>query len=90
MARDASGPSRALERPGLARLAEEFEMSGGYVKNAVLRAAFMSASEGSEITNEKDVARPRARIRGDGKLFVSPLAKPRHSYRVATNLSVES
>ena len=51
-----------------AGLAEEFEMSGGYVKNAVLRAAFMSASEGSEITNEKMWRAARAEYEAMGKL----------------------
>ena len=35
---------------GFARLAERFVMSGGYVRNAVLRAAFLAAAEGSPVT----------------------------------------
>jgi AAA+ superfamily predicted ATPase len=31
-------------------IAEEFELSGGYIKNAVLRAAFLAASESSRIS----------------------------------------
>jgi predicted nucleic acid-binding protein len=34
----------------MARLAREFEMSGGYIKNAVLRAAYLAAEEGGAIT----------------------------------------
>ncbi|MCX5741438.1 MAG: ATP-binding protein [Proteobacteria bacterium] len=33
----------------LADLAEKFEMSGGYIRNAVVRAAFLAAAEGSAI-----------------------------------------
>jgi len=34
----------------LGRLGQEFEMSGGYIKNAVLRAAYLAADEGSAIS----------------------------------------
>ncbi len=35
-----------------ARLATTFQMSGGYIKNAVLRAAFLASVEGLAISNE--------------------------------------
>jgi SpoVK/Ycf46/Vps4 family AAA+-type ATPase len=45
-------PSKAPIEPGLnfQEIAEDFELSGGYIKNAVLRAAFLAASEDSNIT----------------------------------------
>ena len=63
-------PDRAARASDLdfAGLAREFEMSGGYVKNAVLRAAFMSASEGSEITNAQMWRAARAEHEAMGKL----------------------
>ena len=33
-------------------LAKEFELSGGYIKNAAVRAAFMAASSGASIGME--------------------------------------
>jgi hypothetical protein len=35
----------------LDRLAEKFEMTGGYIRNAVLRAAFLAADEDAPITS---------------------------------------
>lgn len=35
---------------GLDRLAEHYVMSGGYIRNAVVRAAFLAAAEGTPIT----------------------------------------
>lgn len=63
-------PKRA-ERAGnldFARLASEFEMSGGYIKNAVLRAAFLSADEGTPITNAHLFRGARAEYEAMGKL----------------------
>ena len=44
-------PSRAPRAPalGLDSLAEQFAMSGGYIRNAALRAAFMAADEDAAI-----------------------------------------
>jgi hypothetical protein len=44
-------PARAKRAQDLdlARLAAEFQMSGGYIKNAVLRAAYLAADEGGPI-----------------------------------------
>ena len=36
---------------GIDRLAEAFVMSGGYIRNAVLRAAFLAADAGTPISN---------------------------------------
>jgi hypothetical protein len=46
-------PERAARADDLnfADLASAFVMSGGYIKNAVLRAAFLCADEGCSITN---------------------------------------
>jgi ATP-dependent 26S proteasome regulatory subunit len=47
-------PSRAkrAENLDLSRLAAEFQMSGGYIKNAVLRAAYLAADEGGPIADQ--------------------------------------
>jgi hypothetical protein len=44
-------PKRAGIDPNtdFARLAREFEMSGGYIKNAVVRAAYLAADAGTSI-----------------------------------------
>jgi hypothetical protein len=34
----------------LEKLAEQFEMSGGYIRNAVVRAAFLAAAENTTIS----------------------------------------
>jgi SpoVK/Ycf46/Vps4 family AAA+-type ATPase len=41
---------------GIAKLAEAFNMSGGYIKNAIVRAAFIAADRGEAITH-KDLLR---------------------------------
>ena len=45
-------PIEARVEPGLdfSTLAERFEMSGGYIRNAVIRAAYLAAADGSVIT----------------------------------------
>jgi len=45
-------PSRAAVAANInvAKLASGFEMSGGYIKNAVVRAAFLAAGEGAVIS----------------------------------------
>jgi SpoVK/Ycf46/Vps4 family AAA+-type ATPase len=47
-------PARAKRAEGLdlTRLAAEFQMSGGYIKNAVLRAAYLAADEGGPIGDQ--------------------------------------
>jgi hypothetical protein len=49
-------------------LAEDFEMAGGYIRNAVLRAAFMGASEGTRITNAHMSRAARAEYETMGKI----------------------
>jgi ATP-dependent 26S proteasome regulatory subunit len=49
-------------------LATKFVMSGGYIKNAVLRAAYMAASEDSAIENAHFWRAARAEYEGMGKL----------------------
>ena len=50
------------------KLAREFSMTGGYIKNAALRAAFLAADEGSSITNEHLRRAARAEYEAMGKL----------------------
>jgi len=45
-------PDKHSERVDCAALAEEYELSGGNIKNAVLRAAFGAASDGRRIDQE--------------------------------------
>jgi hypothetical protein len=52
-------------------LANEFVMSGGYIKNAMLRAAFLSVDEGSPISNEHLQRAARAEYEAMGKLAFS-------------------
>ncbi len=49
-------------------LATQFVMSGGYIKNAVLRAAFLCADEGTPITNANLLRGARAEYDGMGKI----------------------
>jgi SpoVK/Ycf46/Vps4 family AAA+-type ATPase len=50
------------------RLASEFVMSGGYIKNAMLRAAFLSVDADSPISNEHLQRAARAEYEAMGKL----------------------
>jgi SpoVK/Ycf46/Vps4 family AAA+-type ATPase len=61
-----------LDFPGLAR---EFSMSGGYIKNAVLRAAYLSADAGTPISNEHLWRGARAEYEGMGKIAAPNPAK---------------
>ncbi len=67
-------PAKAQRASDLdfAPLANEFVMSGGYIKNAVLRAAFLSAEEGSAITNEHLWRAARAEYEAMGKISFQP------------------
>lgn len=51
-------------------LAREFAMTGGYIKNAVLRAAYLAAREG-EITARHLERAARAEYAAMGKLVMS-------------------
>ena len=67
-------PTDAPLAPGvdLAHLAERYEMSGGYIRNAALRAAFLAADRGSAITAAHLDGAARVEYESMGKL--SPLA----------------
>ena len=54
-----------LDVQGLAR---RFAMSGGYIRNAALRAAFLAADEGSAITAAHLERAARLEYEGMGKL----------------------
>ncbi len=50
------------------RLASEFEMSGGYIKNATLRAAFLAAAERKPISTAHLLRAARAEYQGMGRI----------------------
>ncbi len=52
----------------LGQLATDYAMSGGYIKNAVLRAAYLAAHEGTPITNAHLRRAARAEYEGMGKI----------------------
>jgi len=56
-----------------AGLARHFEMTGGYIRNAALRAAFLAADEGSPITGAHLEHAARLEYEGMGKI-AAPLA----------------
>jgi AAA+ superfamily predicted ATPase len=60
---------------GFDTLAERFVMSGGHIRNAVLRAAFLAASEGSAITSDQLQRAARLEYEAIGKIAaeVSPV-----------------
>jgi hypothetical protein len=49
-------------------LATKFVMSGGYIKNAVLRAAFLCAEDGTPISNDHMWRAARAEYEAMGKV----------------------
>jgi hypothetical protein len=51
-----------------AMLAQRFRLSGGYIRNAALRAAFLAAEEGSSLTHEHLERAIRMEFREIGKL----------------------
>ena len=51
-----------------ANLASRFRLSGGYIRNAVLRAAFLAAEEGGAITQDHLERAIRMEFREIGKL----------------------
>lgn len=53
----------------LRSLAARFELSGGYIRNAVLRAAFLAAMEGSPVTQGHLERAVRLEYRERGKLY---------------------
>jgi hypothetical protein len=57
----------------LASLARRYRMSGGYIRNAALRAAFLAAEEDSPLTQDHLERAVRAEFREGGKLAESGL-----------------
>jgi hypothetical protein len=51
-----------------AKLSQRFRLSGGYIRNAALRAAFLAAEEGSSLTHEHIERAIRMEFREIGKL----------------------
>ena len=64
-------PAAAPVAPGLdaAALARRYAMSGGYIRNAAVRAAFLAADQGAEITGLRILERAaRLEYEAMGKL----------------------
>ena len=57
---------------GLEALAEHFEMSGGYIKNAVVRAAFLAAAEGRRLGRRHLEYASRIEYESMGKIVRTP------------------
>ncbi len=66
-------PGEAALEPDIdfARLAQRYEMSGGYIRNAVLRAAFLAADEGSAIAMRHLLRAANLEYVGMGKVLSS-------------------
>jgi SpoVK/Ycf46/Vps4 family AAA+-type ATPase len=58
-------------RLDLADLARRYRLSGGYIRNAALRAAFLAAEEESPLTQDHLERAVRAEFREGGKLAES-------------------
>ncbi len=56
---------------GLDKLADQFEMSGGYIRNAVLRAAFLAAHENGPINSERLIRAALREYEAMGKVIAS-------------------
>jgi hypothetical protein len=59
------------------RLANELVMSGGYIKNAVLRAAFLAAEDDAPITNKHLWRAARCEYESMGKISFQPMVAKR-------------
>src|SRR6185436_2095784 len=59
------------------RLGEEFELSGGHIKSAVVRAAFMAAAEGGRVTRELLHRAATRELESMGKLAFTPVHRGR-------------
>jgi AAA+ superfamily predicted ATPase len=70
-------PAAAPVAPNLdfTGLARRFEMSGGYIRNATLRAAFLAADEGTSISDAHLEHAARLEYEGMGKI-VAPRVSP--------------
>ena len=53
-------------------LADRFEMTGGYIKNAVVRAAFLAADEAAPIAMRHLLRAARAEYQAMGKVIAAP------------------
>ncbi|MEJ7602562.1 MAG: AAA family ATPase [Kofleriaceae bacterium] len=62
------GRAKRVASLDLGKLAAEFEMSGGYIKNAVLRAAYFAADEGGAIDERHLWRAARAEYEAMGKM----------------------
>ncbi|MBV8762583.1 MAG: ATP-binding protein [Deltaproteobacteria bacterium] len=67
----ASAPTRGELR--FHELAERFVMSGGHIRNAALRAAFLAASEDAAITHETLARAARLEYEAIGKIAPAPV-----------------
>ena len=67
-------PARAPTQGDLRlhELAERFVMSGGHIRNAALRAAFLAASEDKAITHETLARAARIEYEAMGKIAPTP------------------
>ena len=59
-----------------AGLARRFEMSGGYIRNATMRAAFLAADEGAAISAAHLEHAARVEYEGMGKITMRPTSRP--------------
>jgi SpoVK/Ycf46/Vps4 family AAA+-type ATPase len=68
-------PDRALiqGQPCFSKLAREFEMTGGYIKNAVVRAAYLAADEGEAISISHFHRAARTEYEAAGKIAYGTL-----------------
>ena len=61
-------PAAPLDGIDFASLARRYDMSGGYIKNAALRAAFLAANDGTSITQAHVERAARIEYEGMGKI----------------------
>ena len=68
-------PANAPQAPSISfdKLAERFEMSGGYIRNAVLRAAFLAADRGTPIDGALLLQSATTEYEAMGKVVASSL-----------------
>jgi len=75
----ATVPAQAPLAEGIdfAGLARRFEMSGGYIRNATMRAAFLAADEGVAISAAHMEHAARVEYEGMGKITMQPIRATR-------------